>query len=231
HRHRPPPRRLGEHRRTLLLRARRRVRRPDPERHQALPLGVRGRHAHPRARALPVRGLGRVLRSRCPMTTTASTPATTEQRDLLTVTIDGVEVDVPKGTLVIRAAEQVGIQIPRFCDHPLLKPAGACRQCLVEVSTPDREGNLRAMPKPQTSCTLEATPGMVVATQHTSAVADKAQHGMIEFLLINHPLDCPVCDKGGECPLQNQAMSDGRATTRFVDVKRTFPKPLKISSE
>ncbi|MBD8061678.1 NADH-quinone oxidoreductase subunit G [Oceanitalea stevensii] len=165
------------------------------------------------------------------MTTTASTPATTEQRDLLTVTIDGVEVDVPKGTLVIRAAEQVGIQIPRFCDHPLLKPAGACRQCLVEVSTPDREGNLRAMPKPQTSCTLEATPGMVVATQHTSAVADKAQHGMIEFLLINHPLDCPVCDKGGECPLQNQAMTNGRATTRFVDIKRTFPKPLKISSE
>ena len=159
-----------------------------------------------------------------------TTPAKVEE-DLLTVTIDGVEVDVPKGTLVIRAAEQVGIQIPRFCDHPLLKPAGACRQCLVEVSMPDREGNLRAMPKPQASCTLEATPGMVVATQHTSAVADKAQHGMIEFLLINHPLDCPVCDKGGECPLQNQAMSNGRATTRFVDVKRTFPKPLKISSE
>ncbi|WP_324649525.1 NADH-quinone oxidoreductase subunit G [Georgenia sp. H159] len=164
------------------------------------------------------------------MTTTASSPATVGE-ELLTVTIDGVEVEVPKGTLVIRAAERVGIQIPRFCDHPLLKPAGACRQCLVEVSTPDREGNLRAMPKPQTSCTLEATPGMVVATQHTSAVADKAQHGMIEFLLVNHPLDCPVCDKGGECPLQNQAMSNGRATSRFVDVKRTFPKPLKISSE
>ncbi len=160
--------------------------------------------------------------------TTTPTPA---QVDLLTVTIDGVEVEVPKGTLVIRAAEQVGIQIPRFCDHPLLKPAGACRQCLVEVSAPDREGNLRPMPKPQTSCTLEATPGMVVSTQHTSAVADKAQHGMIEFLLVNHPLDCPVCDKGGECPLQNQAMSNGRDTSRFVDIKRTFPKPLKISSE
>jgi len=159
-----------------------------------------------------------------------TTPATVGA-ELITVTIDGVEVEVPKGTLVIRAAEQVGIQIPRFCDHPLIKPAGACRQCLVEVSTPDREGNLRPMPKPQTSCTLEATPGMVVATQHTSAVADKAQHGMIEFLLINHPLDCPVCDKGGECPLQNQAMSNGRATSRFADVKRSFPKPLKISSE
>ncbi|WP_418607998.1 NADH-quinone oxidoreductase subunit G [Georgenia sp. SUBG003] len=151
--------------------------------------------------------------------------------ELHTVTIDGVEVQVPKGTLVIRAAEQAGIQIPRFCDHPLLAPAGACRQCLVEVSTPDRDGNLRAMPKPQASCTLEATPGMVVATQHTSDVAEKAQHGIMEFLLINHPLDCPVCDKGGECPLQNQAMSNGRATTRFVDIKRTFPKPIKVSTQ
>ena len=151
--------------------------------------------------------------------------------ELHTVTIDGVEVEVPKGTLVIRAAEQAGIQIPRFCDHPLLAPAGACRQCLVDVSTPDREGNLRPMPKPQASCTLEATPGMVVATQHTSDVAEKAQHGIMEFLLINHPLDCPVCDKGGECPLQNQAMSNGRATTRFVDIKRTFPKPIKISTQ
>jgi NADH-quinone oxidoreductase subunit G len=149
----------------------------------------------------------------------------------VTFTIDDVEVSVPKGTLVIRAAEQVGIQIPRFCDHPLLKPAGACRQCLVEVSTPDREGNLRPMPKPQASCTLEATPGMVVRTQRTSAVADKAQHGVMELLLINHPLDCPTCDKGGECPLQNQAMSNGRGTSRFVDVKRTFAKPLAISTE
>ncbi|KRC37106.1 NADH-quinone oxidoreductase subunit G [Oerskovia sp. Root918] len=153
------------------------------------------------------------------------------RRDEVTFTIDGIEMAVPKGTLVIRAAEQVGIQIPRFCDHPLLAPAGACRQCLVEVATPDREGNVRPMPKPQASCTLEATPGMVVKTQHTSAVADKAQHGVMELLLINHPLDCPVCDKGGECPLQNQAMSNGRATSRFVDVKRTFPKPIAISTE
>ncbi|MHA7132103.1 NADH-quinone oxidoreductase subunit G [Oerskovia turbata] len=151
--------------------------------------------------------------------------------DDVSFTIDGIEMAVPKGTLVIRAAEQVGIQIPRFCDHPLLAPAGACRQCLVEVATPDREGNVRPMPKPQASCTLEATPGMVVKTQHTSAVADKAQHGVMELLLINHPLDCPVCDKGGECPLQNQAMSNGRATSRFVDVKRTFPKPIAISTE
>lgn len=160
---------------------------------------------------------------------TAQSPA--QITELVSVTIDGVEVDVPKDTLIIRAAEQVGIHIPRFCDHPLLKPAGACRQCLVEVAAPDRQGNVRPMPKPQTSCTETVRPGMVISTQHTSEVIDKAQHGQMEFLLINHPLDCPVCDKGGECPLQNQAMSNGRAATRFEDVKRTFPKPLKISSE
>nr|WP_297422861.1 NADH-quinone oxidoreductase subunit G [uncultured Actinotalea sp.] len=167
------------------------------------------------------------------MTTTTPQPSGSEvaKVDLVTFTIDDVEVAVPKGTLVIRAAEQIGIQIPRFCDHPLLAPVGACRQCLVEVSTPDREGNVRPMPKPQASCTLEATPGMVVRTQRTSAVADKAQHGVMELLLINHPLDCPTCDKGGECPLQNQAMSNGRATSRFHDVKRTFPKPIAISTE
>jgi NADH-quinone oxidoreductase subunit G len=87
------------------------------------------------------------------------------------------------------------------------------------------------MPKPQASCTVEATPGMVVRTQLTSPVADKAQRGMLEFLLINHPLDCPVCDKGGECPLQNQAMSNGRATSRFLETKRTFPKPIRISTQ
>jgi len=151
--------------------------------------------------------------------------------DAVTFTIDDVEVTVPKGTLVIRAAEQIGIAIPRFCDHPLLEPVGACRQCLVEVAVPDREGNVRPMPKPQASCTTEATPGMVVRTQRTSAVADKAQHGIIEFLLVNHPLDCPTCDKGGECPLQNQAMSNGYGTSRFRDVKRTFPKPIAISTE
>ncbi|GEL96302.1 NADH-quinone oxidoreductase [Cellulomonas composti] len=138
---------------------------------------------------------------------------------------------MPKGTLVIRAAEELGIQIPRFCDHPLLAPAGACRQCLVEVWAPGRDGSLAKMPKPQASCTLEAGPGMQVKTQHSSPEADKAQHGVMEMLLINHPLDCPVCDKGGECPLQNQAMSNGRATSRFVDVKRTFPKPISISTQ
>ncbi|WP_235738286.1 NADH-quinone oxidoreductase subunit G [Mycolicibacterium austroafricanum] len=142
--------------------------------------------------------------------------------EMVTLTIDGNEVTVPKGTLVIRAAELIGVQIPRFCDHPLLDPVGACRQCLVEV-----EGQR----KPMASCTITVAPEMVVRTQYTSEAADKAQQGVMELLLINHPLDCPVCDKGGECPLQNQAMSNGRPETRFEDVKRTFPKPISISSQ
>ncbi|HWR47179.1 MAG TPA: NADH-quinone oxidoreductase subunit G, partial [Pseudonocardiaceae bacterium] len=142
------------------------------------------------------------------------------------LTIDGREVDAPKGELVIRTCERLGIVVPRFCDHPLLDPAGACRQCLVEV-----EMGGRPMPKPQASCTLTVADGMVVKTQHTSAVADKAQQGVMELLLINHPLDCPICDKGGECPLQNQAISNGRADSRFLETKRTFAKPIAISSE
>ncbi|MFE6457534.1 NADH-quinone oxidoreductase subunit G [Streptomyces cinereoruber] len=142
--------------------------------------------------------------------------------DLVTLTIDGIEVSVPKGTLVIRAAEQLGIEIPRFCDHPLLDPAGACRQCIVEV-----EGQR----KPMASCTITCTDGMVVKSQLTSPVAEKAQHGVMELLLVNHPLDCPVCDKGGECPLQNQAMSHGQAESRFEGVKRTYEKPIPISTQ
>src|SRR6476620_9362610 len=148
------------------------------------------------------------------------------REDLVTLTIDDIEVSVPKGTLVIRAAELIGVEIPRFCDHPLLDPVGACRQCLVEV--PDG-GTGRPIPKPQASCTLEVAPGMKIRTQVTSPIADKAQRGNMEFLLINHPLDCPICDKGGECPLQNQAMSHGYAESRFTDEKRTYPKPINIS--
>ncbi|MCZ2524010.1 NADH-quinone oxidoreductase subunit G [Streptomyces sp. HB2AG] len=160
------------------------------------------------------------------MTVTTQPPAGGQApvppEDLVTVTIDGVEVSVPKGTLVIRAAELVGIEIPRFCDHPLLDPAGACRQCIVEV-----EGQR----KPMASCTITCTDGMVVRTQLTSPVAEKAQRGVMELLLINHPLDCPVCDKGGECPLQNQALSHGQADSRFDGTKRTYPKPVPISTQ
>ncbi|CAB4536038.1 MAG: NADH-quinone oxidoreductase subunit G [Actinobacteria bacterium] len=159
------------------------------------------------------------------MTTQESAPQITEV-EMITVVIDGFEVTVPKGTLIIRAAEKLGIQIPRFCDHPLLSPVGACRQCLVDV-----EINGRAFPKPQASCTIPVEPNMIVKTQLTSPVAEKAQRGVMELLLGNHPLDCPVCDKGGECPLQNQAMSNGNAESRLDGTKRTFEKPINISSQ
>ncbi|WP_448318739.1 NADH-quinone oxidoreductase subunit G, partial [Streptomyces sp. CO7] len=149
-------------------------------------------------------------------------PGAVPPEDLVSLTIDGAEISVPKGTLVIRAAEQLGIEIPRFCDHPALDPAGACRQCIVEV-----EGQR----KPMASCTITCTDGMVVKTQLTSPVAEKAQKGVMELLLINHPLDCPVCDKGGECPLQNQAMSHGNAESRFEGHKRTYEKPVPISTQ
>ncbi|WP_338088782.1 2Fe-2S iron-sulfur cluster-binding protein [Nocardioides daphniae] len=137
------------------------------------------------------------------MTSNSKAPEVTDE---VTLTIDGITTTAPKGTLVIRAAEQVGVQIPRFCDHPLLKPAGACRQCLVEVALPGPDGELRQMQgppgrmKPQPSCTLVVSEGMQVNTQLTSAGADKAQQGVMELLLINHPLDCPVCDKGRRVP-------------------------------
>ncbi|MEU8329439.1 NADH-quinone oxidoreductase subunit G [Micromonospora sp. NPDC048839] len=145
-----------------------------------------------------------------------------KKTETVTLTIDGVEVTAPKGTLLIRAAEQMGTEIPRFCDHPLLAPAGACRQCLVEV-----EGQR----KPVASCTQTVADGMVVRTQLTSPVAKKAQEGVMELLLLNHPLDCPMCDKGGECPLQNQAMSTGRTDSRFHEHKREYEKPMAISSQ
>ena len=146
----------------------------------------------------------------------------TEVVSTVTVTIDGVELTVPKGTLAIRAAELIGVEIPRFCDHPLLEPVAACRACLVEV-----EG----MPKPQPACAQVVNDGMTIRTQNSSPVARDAQEGVLEFLLLNHPLDCPVCDKGGECPLQNQAMSAGRSESRFQGDKRTFDKPIPISAQ
>jgi NADH-quinone oxidoreductase subunit G len=140
--------------------------------------------------------------------------------DNVKLTIDGVEVEVPKGTLVIRAAEMIGKYVPRFCDHPLLDPLGACRQCMVEV-----EGQR----KPLTACTTTVTEGMVVKTQMTSDLAREAQDGVLELLLINHPLDCPMCDKGGECPLQDQTLAYGPGGSRYVDAKRRYVKPVPVS--
>src|ERR671927_1595814 len=140
--------------------------------------------------------------------------------DLVTLTVDGKEVTVRRGTLIIRAAEQLGIEIPRFCDHPLLEPIGACRQCYVEV-----EGQRKLL----TSCTTPVTPDMVVKTQNLSDAARKAQVANLEFLLLNHPLDCPICDRGGECPLQDQAMAFGPGRSRYREAKRTYAKPLALS--
>jgi NADH-quinone oxidoreductase subunit G len=137
-----------------------------------------------------------------------------------TLTIDGKDVTVPAGTLIIRAAEQLGIEVPRFCDHPLLKPAGACRQCYVKV-----EGQ----PKLATSCTVAVAPGMTVRTQNSDPEVADAQRANLEFLLLNHPLDCPICDRGGECPLQDQALAYGPGDSRFREAKRVFPKPIPMS--
>jgi NADH-quinone oxidoreductase subunit G len=138
----------------------------------------------------------------------------------VTVTIDGKEVTVPKGMLIIRAAEELGIEIPRFCDHPMLDPVAACRQCYVKV-----EGQRKLM----TSCSTPVADGMVVFTQFTDEEVEKAQTSVLEFLLINHPLDCPVCDRGGECPLQDQALAFGPGESRYREAKRTYRKPLPLS--
>ena len=136
------------------------------------------------------------------------------------ITVDGVEIDAAPGQLLIDACEQAGTYIPRFCYHPRMRPVGMCRMCLVDVDT----GRGPALAP---SCMLEVREGMVVET--ASDTARKAQDGVLEFLLVNHPLDCPVCDKGGECPLQDQTMAYGPGESRFVESKRHFDKPLPIS--
>jgi NADH-quinone oxidoreductase subunit G len=139
---------------------------------------------------------------------------------MVTITIDGREVQVPAGELLIAAAEKAGTYIPRFCWHSRMKPVGMCRMCLVEVEGP--RGKLLT-----TSCTMPVNDGMVIHT--ASDTVKKAQEGVLEFLLINHPLDCPVCDKGGECPLQDQTFSHGPGESRFVEEKRHFPKPIPVN--
>jgi NADH-quinone oxidoreductase subunit G len=138
------------------------------------------------------------------------------------LTIDGIAIEVPKGTGLVEAALAAGIEIPVFCYEPRLgAPVGACRMCLCEI-TP-------GPPKPQAACTLQAAEGMVVRTALTSAAAAEAQNATLEFILVNHPLDCPVCDKGGECPLQDLTFRYGPGNTRMTFPKRTFDKPIPIS--
>jgi NADH-quinone oxidoreductase subunit G len=141
--------------------------------------------------------------------------------ETVTVVVDGREIQVPKGMGLVETALAAGIEIPVFCYEPRLgPPVGACRMCLVEV-----EG----MPKLQAGCTLTATDGMVVKTAQTSQLAADGQNSTLEFILVNHPLDCPVCDKGGECPLQDLTFRWGPPVTRNTFPKRTFEKPIPIS--
>ena len=141
--------------------------------------------------------------------------------ELVTVTIDGVEVQVPKGLGLVETLPQRGIEIPVFCYEPRLgPPIGACRMCLVEV-----EG----MPKLQAGCTLTAQDGMIVQTAAASEKAADGQEATLEFILVNHPLDCPICDKGGECPLQDLTFRWGPGNTRMRFPKRTLDKPIPVS--
>ncbi len=144
----------------------------------------------------------------------------TDQPTLITITLDGVEKQVPEGDLMIKAAQDQGTYIPRFCWHERMNPVGMCRMCLVEIETPRG-------PMMVTACTDNVADGMVIDTK--SDDVKKAQEAILEFLLANHPLDCPVCDKGGECPLQDQAMAYGPGESRFVEIKRTYEKPIPIS--
>ena len=150
--------------------------------------------------------------------------ADTEQdapaKSTVTVTVNGTPIEANRDELLIAAAERAGVYIPRFCYHPRMKPVGMCRMCIVEVDT----GRGPAL---QPSCMLPVTEGMIVDTE--SDVTKKAQDGVLEFLLINHPLDCPVCDKGGECPLQDQTLAFGPGESRFIEEKRHFEKPIALS--
>ena len=156
-----------------------------------------------------------------PTVTIAAAQGTTKAQppvDMVNLTVDGKPVSVPKGTLVITAAFQAGADVPYFCHHPRLKPVGACRMCLISIAK---------VPGLQTACTTPVAEGMAVDT--ISPEAKQAQNAILEFLLINHPLDCPICDRGGECPLQNMTYQYGPGVTRFIDEKRHFPKAVPIS--
>jgi NADH-quinone oxidoreductase subunit G len=128
------------------------------------------------------------------------------------VTVDGIEIEVPQGATVLQACELAGKEIPRFCYHERLSIAGNCRMCLVEVAP--------GPPKPQASCALPAADGQTIRTD--TPMVKKAREGVMEFLLINHPLDCPICDQGGECDLQDQAVAYGRSFSRYEENKRAI---------
>ncbi len=147
--------------------------------------------------------------------------------NLVTIEINGIPLQVPEGELLVEAAKRLDIDIPIFCYHKYMKPVGMCRMCLVEVGTKMPDGTVRKMPKPQASCTLPCTEGLVVWTETEQLVKDR--RAVLEFLLINHPLDCPICDRGGECPLQNNTQFYGPSTSRYIEIKRHLPKAFPLS--
>lgn len=143
------------------------------------------------------------------------------------IVINDIEIQVPKGELIVESVKRLGLEIPIFCYHPRMKPVGMCRMCIVEVGFKQADGSVRMMPKPQAACTLPAQKDMVIFTD--SEMVHRDRKGVLEFLLINHPLDCPVCDRGGECPLQNNTLFYGPSTSRFIEVKRHAHKAFQLS--
>src|SRR5579862_4176009 len=146
---------------------------------------------------------------------------------LVNILINDVDLQVPKGELIVESVKRLGLEIPIFCYHPRMKAVGMCRMCLVEVGFKGPDGTIKKMPKPQAGCTLPASEGMAIYTDTQMVHTDRK--GVLEFLLANHPLDCPICDRGGECPLQNNTLFYGPSTSRFVDLKRHLPKAFPLS--
>ena len=146
---------------------------------------------------------------------------------LVNITVNDQPLQVPKGELIVESVKRLGLEIPIFCYHPRMKPVGMCRMCLIEIGTKGPDGSVRMMPKPQAACSLPASEGLVVVTDSEKIHADRK--GVLEFLLINHPLDCPICDRGGECPLQNNTLFYGPSTSRYIELKRHAPKHYPLS--
>src|SRR2546423_2409062 len=207
HRRRSSSRHRLQHRWALLLSARRCLDLVPAQRDRVLPQRVPGAH---RGEGLPIQEVGPGGRGLM----------ATVQTDQVTLTVNGQSVTVPKGTLILDAAKSVGIDIPIFCSHPKMAPVAVCRMCLVEVEK---------MPKLQPACAVYVAEGMVVKT--TTDQVGRYQKGVLEFLLINHPLDCPICDKGGECPLQDQTFQYGPGASRFEFQKAHFDKAVPLSDK
>lgn len=153
--------------------------------------------------------------------------AVATQTDTVTITVNDIELKVPKGEIIVESVKRLGLEIPIFCYHARMKPVGMCRMCLVEVGFKGQDGTVKKMPKPQAACTLPASEGMAIFTDTEMVHTDR--RGVLELLLINHPLDCPICDRGGECPLQNNTLFYGPSTSRFTELKRHLPKAFPLS--